>query len=428
MPPDPINVAARELASTVAVFTLIATAVVSVVLMLLHVVALHGRRVLPVGVQRVAAAVTIGAFLGQLMLSSWRDPFWWLLVGAFLTWVGRWYVRERRFTELGLLLAAGGVPWTLVFGWILVVEPIDPTQMLGPDPRFLFAVGGLVVTAAGTALAIAGPGLASRPRVPTMAERGAIVGRAIERAQAVGPIAAPAALGVISGTLVSTTATLWIGRSALELGWPVLPLLVFALVAAPVWLVSTPRRVSQALESLTWLVGRESERWQAIIGRRLPIPARSVPRLFARLPDTDEVRPLRVELLAGMGRIDEARAELARLPLETPSERFEHAVLREHVSFCGSAPDERQAIRAALDELTDEEARLEGEAHLAYADARRAALAGGDALAPLVAIRPAIGSRAGRYQLGHRRGVVLVVAGIALVGAVATVVLNAAFG
>jgi hypothetical protein len=194
MPPETLtNTGARELGLILAAIGTAAASVVALGLLGLHVASLHGRPILPLAAARVAGAITVGAWLGLAMLLFWREAPWWLLLIVLLTWLGGWYRRERRLSEFGLLLAALGAPWALLMGWILIVEPVDPTRVVGPDLRFLFALGGLLVTGAGVALAVAGPGPRAPPGPPRSAlERGATLSRAIERAQAVGPLPAPA--------------------------------------------------------------------------------------------------------------------------------------------------------------------------------------------------------------------------------------------
>jgi hypothetical protein len=418
------NTAARELALIIAALGIASTSVIALGLLWLHVASLHGRPMLPVAAARVAGAITVGAWLGLAMLLFWREAYWWLLLLVLLAWVGRWYQRERRLREFGLLLAAAGAPWALLMGWILIVEPVDPTQVLGPDLRFLFALGGLLVTGAGVALAVAGPGADTGPARPRSAlDRGVTLSRAIERAQAVGPLPASAALSAGAGLIAASTVAV-LARGSDPLLEALLPPLAFVTAAVPVWLLAVPSRVRHATETLAWLSGREGERWGPLIGRRVPMPIGAIPGVLA-MPDSDAVRPLRVELLAVAGRDDEARAALTRLPLDTPGARFEHAVLSEYVSWCVGGPDQRPRMRAALGELTDEEDQMHGAANLAVADGRRAASAGDDALAPLVAVRPALGARADRPELGYRRGVVLWAALIGMLGTVAAAIVLA---
>lgn len=427
MPDELPNLGARELLGRVVALASIAVGVLGVAQLALHVAALHGRRVLPAGVHRAAAALTIGAFVGLTMLISWREAVWWLFAGLFLLWIGRWYVRERRFGELGLLIAAGGVPWVLAMGWLLVVERIDPTRFVGPDQRFVFAVGGLLVTGVGVAIALAGGGSrpVERPQPRSVTDRVMLVARAIERGQAVGPVPAPAALGFGAGAVAMGLVVFALpGRQSTEPLRIALPFAAFASVGALVWVLAIPKRVRHAHESAAWLSGHERERWQRRIGRRMPFTVRGIPRLIADLPETDATRPLRVEILAVLGRNEEAAAELDRLPRETPEQRFEHAALAEQLAAFAGLADQRPAMRIALRDLDGEEEALEGRVSLAYADSRRAALEGGDAAGPLAETRPEIGDRANRYQFGYRRGVILFVGAAAAVAVVTLTVLS----
>ena len=52
------------------------------------------------------------------------------------------------------------------------------------------------------------------------------------------------------------------------------------------------------------------------------------------------LRPLRVELLAANGRLDEARDRLALLPTDTPWQRFERAALAEWVAWWADEPEQ----------------------------------------------------------------------------------------
>ena len=422
MVPEPLpNVPARDALAVVVAWLTLATGLIGLLLLVLHVIALHGRRLLPTGLHRFAGTTMVGVFLGLVTVFTWRDPFFWLLVALFVVWVGRWFVRERRAGEFGLLIAASGVPWTLAMSWLLIVERRDPSVFIGLDPRFLFLVAGLVVTGTGIAVAIANPGASARPhqRPRSIVERGTLVSRAIERSQAVGPVAAPAALGFAAGVVAMTLMLFLIGpRNSFQGLGAALPFVAFASVTAVVWILTVPKRVRHAHESLQWLSGRERERWQREIGIRLPVTARALPRLLDRIPENDVTRPLRVELLHLLGRDQEAAAELEWLRPHTPETRLEHATLVEQLAAFAGEPDQRESIRAAIDQLTGEEERLAGRAQLAYADARRAALDSRDAVEPLAAIRPEIGDRANRYQFGYRRGVILVVGSIGALAAV----------
>ena len=113
---------------------------------------------------------------------------------------------------------------------------------------------------------------------------------------------------------------------------------VFVAVMAPLWLLVQPVSVRRAYDVMTWLNGWESERWQDELGRRLTALPRATPAMVDALPDTMGLRPLRVELLAANGRLDEARQRLALLPTDTPWQRFEREALTEWVAWWSDEP------------------------------------------------------------------------------------------
>lgn len=196
---------------------------------------------------------------------------------------------------------------------------------------------------------------------------------------------------------------------------------VFAIVAAPVWLAVQRASVRHAIEVLTWLNGWETERWQREVGRRLPALPRAEPQLLDALPDTMGLRPLRVELLATRGELDEAWERLEALPTDTPWQRFERAALEEWLSFLSNGPEHLGAMADAEPDVRDERS-LAARVMLAAAKARRAAVGGGDAIGPLAALRPELGDRPGRYAFPYRTGVILSVLVISLVASIAVMI------
>jgi hypothetical protein len=192
----------------------------------------------------------------------------------------------------------------------------------------------------------------------------------------------------------------------------------FVAVMAPIWLVTQPAAVRRAHDVMTWLNGWETERWQREMGRRLSAVPRSTPEIVDSLPDTLGLRPLRVELLTTVGRLDDARERLASLPTDTPWQRFERAALAEWVAWWADEPGDREAMRAAAGEVDDEERRVAAHVMVAAAEARRAATSGGDAISPLAAVRAMLGERPRRYAFGYTAGVVLMVVAMGIVASV----------
>jgi hypothetical protein len=259
---------------------------------------------------------------------------------------------------------------------------------------------------------------------PFRPDRARALREAFRRAESIGPIR-PSIVGLAGGLVASYLADALL---ASFLGTPlrqVVGAAAFVAVMAPLWLLVQPAGVRRAIDVMTWLNGWETERWQTELGRRLTSLPRATPAIVHSLPDTMGLRPLRVELLAATGRLDEARERLALLPTDTPWQRFEHAALAEWVAWWADQPGARAAMRAALPEIEDEERLLAARVMLAAAEARRAATSGGDAIGPLAAIRDDLGDRPRRYAFGYTAGVLAMVT---LMGLVASATITLASG
>ena len=202
---------------------------------------------------------------------------------------------------------------------------------------------------------------------------------------------------------------------------------IFVAVMAPLWLLVQPASVRRAYDVMTWLNGWESERWQDELGRRLTALPRATPAMVDSLPDTLGLRPLRVELLAANGRLDEARERLALLPTDTPWQRFERAALAEWVDVVGRrarGPDPRCSRGRRRDRGRGAASGRSG-LTVAAAEARRAATA---AAMPSVRSRRCATSWATarrRYAFGYTAGVLVMVV---LMGIVASITITIGAG
>lgn len=262
------------------------------------------------------------------------------------------------------------------------------------------------------------------PSRPVRPDRARALNEAFKRAESLGPIR-PAVVGLAGGLVASYVADAML---APVVGTPVRQLAaaaVFVAVMAPLWLLVQPASVRRAHDVLTWLNGWESERWQAELGRRLTAVPRATPAMVDALPDTLGLRPLRVELLVVNGRLDEARERLALLPTDTPWQRFESAALAEWVAWWAGEPERTDDMRRAVGEIEDEDRRLAARVMTGAAEARRAAISGGDAMWPLSELRDALGDRPRRYAYGYTAGVLVMVI---LMGIVASITITIGAG
>jgi len=282
----------------------------------------------------------------------------------------------------------------------------------------MFSVPGILLS---PLRAMLPPSMTTRPFRP---DRARTLRDAFQRAESIGPFR-PAVVGLAAGLIAAYVAD---GLLAPMLGTPLRQLVdaaVFSAVMAPLWLIVQPSGVRRAHDVMTWLNGWETERWQDEVGRRLTALPRATPAMVDTLPDTMGLRPLRVELLAADGRLEEARDRLAMLPSDTPWQRFEHAALAEWIAWWSDEPGDRGEMRRATEAIEDEERRLAARAMVAAADARRAATSGGDAIGPLSAVRDELGDRPRRYAFGYTAGVLVMVT---LMGLVASATITIASG
>lgn len=258
------------------------------------------------------------------------------------------------------------------------------------------------------------------------AERLQALPRALRSQQSIGPLSLPVTLGLLSGFVASFLADAFL-FDQLRTPWrQAVDGLVFAVVAAPVWIAIQRRDVRSAIDALTWLNGWETERWQDELGRRLAAQPRSTPELLDHLPDTMGLRPLRIELLGVRGELDEAWQRLEQLPADTPWQRFERAWLSEWLLWLSGGPARLDEMEAAAREIPpDDDRALVARTMVAAQQSRRAAVGGRDVVAPLAAARTALGGRPGRYALAYRTGVIFSVIVVSIVAVAAVMVTSA---
>lgn len=260
----------------------------------------------------------------------------------------------------------------------------------------------------------------------TRAERLQALPSALRAQQSIGPLSLPVTVGLLAGFVASFLADAFL-FDQLRTPWrQAVDGVVFAIVAAPVWIVVQRRDVRSAIDALTWLNGWETERWQGELGRRLAAVPRSTPDILDHLPDTLGLRPLRIELLGVRGELDEAWQRLDLLPTDTPWQRFERTWLGEWLLWLSGGPAQLAEMHAAAAEIpADDDRALVARTMVAAQRSRRAAVSGGDVVGPLAAARADLGARPGRYTLGYRTGVIFSVVMVSFV-AVAAVMLTSA--
>jgi hypothetical protein len=230
--------------------------------------------------------------------------------------------------------------------------------------------------------------LASPPGLPAFHPRAMLVAGALG-----GPLNRVTWIAAIVGTLLLLVTLTLAGDALPLLLVPVVPA-VTSLIGVAVGVLVIPRTSRRAFETFAWLGRREMNRFRERTGSTVPSDPAAVQRWLLDNPRSSATAWARLELLAVLGRTDEAAAEEAMMPPPTSDEAaVEHALARRFTTFIATGlVDDRE-----LDELVPRLRPGSGvELELAVARAighARAMIAAGrdDWRNPLLEVRPRLG-------------------------------------
>jgi hypothetical protein len=354
-------------------------------------------------------AFTGGLTVGGLLLFATTIPtILPLLILPAIIAVSRW--RAGRRAQAGLFVAGIALPWTLLWGFYVVVllaglERFDPGPTIGS-----FLLGGVPLVAA-LALALRGdPARAraaagSRPGQPGSHSIGSVAA-AIHESSRVGPFRQPDLALLVAVVAVWLIVPFVIPQAIPDvLRVPLLALIV-ALVGTEAYVRAFPYRARRAFEALSWAGEWELARARAAIGRGVPTTAEAAARWLARRPERPDQlveSMVRVEVLVLAERFAEAADLVERLAptASTSALQFEMASLRDLVEWCGGGDGNLAAVEAAAAAVLPVESddHLRAEVGVAIKRVRRLiadpATARGDEIGPLLEVRERLGSRAG---------------------------------
>ena len=363
--------------------------------------AMARRRGEPLG-PRLSAALSLGGglALGSMVLVVADDfvvaaPF---VLAAGLLVANEW--RAGRRASAGWLLAGFALPWTVL--WAAYLALLAGGESLDPASTIRGFAAGALPTALG--LVVAGRyGPAPVATRPAPARSFLVIGTALREPSRVGPIGLPELAAVVTLAVVGLVAALL----AVHLP-PLAAVGVVAVVASAAaseaYLRAMAPGARRAMEAFMWLGGWSLARARAETGGGVPTTASGAMRWLASHPErTDEpafVRSLRVQVLLLAGRVAEAQAISEVERGGTPLERFSDAADRQLVRWWTGAPTDVGAMRTAAEEIlpVDGDDRARADVTIALAETRGLAVAepplDGDPLAPLIAVRDRLGSRA----------------------------------
>lgn len=146
---------------------------------------------------------------------------------------------------------------------------------------------------------------------------------------------------------------------------------VGALVGSLAAYASVPASLRSAYEAYSWLGRTEMDRFHKRTGGPVPTKPEDIERWLASTPPTPATQTSRIEVLAFIGRYEEARAELRALQPSTPEDSFEVASLRQYIDWLETGVSDATDLRTATAALTPGSLpRRMADVNLALVDAR----------------------------------------------------------
>jgi hypothetical protein len=261
--------------------------------------------------------------------------------------------------------------------------------------RFLTVAAGIVM---GIGLVVIGDHPEERPRMisqPAGTTRDPMaLGNTMAADLMLGPFTLPGLTAELTAFLVTVLTVglaIWVG-----VPWPITVLggaLLFMLIGTELWYRAFPRPARQAWGGYAYVGHREMERWRVTTGTA---PPNSVKAFHAWLRDNverPETRWAHAELLAVVGRLDDARAMAERIEAGTPAAAYERQSMLDFIEWIDGQDLDFEARLSDADTIgspgSEEHLYARGLASLALA--RDRAQAGGDWKGPLIAFEQEVG-------------------------------------
>ncbi|MEO8639565.1 MAG: hypothetical protein ABI458_06600, partial [Chloroflexota bacterium] len=224
-----------------------------------------------------------------------------------------------------------------------------------------------------------------------------VIGSSILRATAIGPIPIQSLIGFGAGLVITGFGLPVAARVGLP--WPVgliAGTVLFAVIGVELNYLAIPRRVRKAWEGFAVVGNPATKRWFALVGTPVPTTLPRIRRWLERDPERPETRWARAEGLLLIGDLAESRAVVERMPIDTPSDRFEQQALFAYLDWIEGGDPDFDALRDEAETIGEpgsaERIAARGQAVLAVA--RDRAASGGDWMAPLIALRDEAGPAA----------------------------------
>ncbi len=132
-----------------------------------------------------------------------------------------------------------------------------------------------------------------------------------------------------------------------------------------------PARTRRAFETFSWLGRAEVDRFQQRTGGPVPSKPEDVEHWLVRTQSTPSTRLPRAEILAFIGRYEQARAEIVDVSSDSPEDAVELASLRQYIGWLEHGTVDTSELAAAAEALpAGSEGRAMAAVTIALAEAR----------------------------------------------------------
>jgi len=193
---------------------------------------------------------------------------------------------------------------------------------------------------------LAPPRLTKRPATPRdpMA-----LANAMAAGIALGPFTLPSL--VAEGVAFVVTAIAVTVATTAGVAWPLVVLgaaLLYMVVSTELWYLSFPVEARAAWTGFAYVGHIEQERWRAATGTEPPHSDKMFRQWLSDNVERPETRWAHAELLAVVGRLEEARTMATRIEADTPAEAFDRDSMLTYIDWIdGQQVDLEERIRLA---------------------------------------------------------------------------------
>ena len=347
-------------------------------------------------------AALAGAFLLGFALSAnfvffISEPIFLIATCVPVLWIAFLLARSGRFRHAGLAVLGLCLPGALWWGRFYYQDVVDPAPLYDEAIRLWFLVP-LVGAIMGIGLFVMGDRSEPVPRVmrrpPNAVRDPMTLGGVLSADVAIGIYPLPSLVAELLA--LSVTVAVITAGTAIGLPWPLLIIgggLVFMLTATELWYLAFPRASRKPWEAFSYVGHLELERWRAATGTPAPNTEAKMRAWLRDNEERPETRWAHAELLAVVGRLDEARAMAQRIETATPLEEFDRQALVDYIEWIDGAEIDHDARLREADALgpLGSPPQLYARGLATIALARDRAHEGGDWRTPLVEFQRLIG-------------------------------------